>query len=212
MKLQLHVNHSLDGASLELLARLVCLLERKEDLMSVALDELRAALAELEADVTTQTDVTQSAVRLLEGLSAQLADAVASAVDLDDLRSRVQNLNASLDTQRNTLAAAVAANTPAQGEQGTVPGTSSSTVPSAEPSPALGTPSAESSEALPTPGLPGVETAPLPPAQPAAGVEAPTDPLLPGGLVSGEPPVVSPVELDPDFGVGSTNSRSRRRE
>lgn len=100
------------------------------------LDELKLAISELENDVQSQTNVVQSAVTLLEGLSQQLRDVVVEATDLDDMRQRLQNLNATLDTERDKLAQAVAANTPGQPEQpnpGNVPTEPLPQMPESEP-------------------------------------------------------------------------------
>jgi chromosome segregation ATPase len=67
--------------------------------MSVQLDTLAA-------EVTEMTTVVDSAVALLNGLSAQI-------VALKDDPARLLALAADLDAKANELAAAVAANTPA---------------------------------------------------------------------------------------------------
>lgn len=71
------------------------------------------ALENLRAKVEENTSVDQSAVTLLEGLTARLNEMANSATDLEELRAGVQELTASLGQDNATLAAAVSANTPA---------------------------------------------------------------------------------------------------
>lgn len=66
------------------------------------------ALDNLETDVANQTDVIDSAVRLLETLHQELADAIASGDP-----ARVQAVADQLEANTQNLAQAVAANTPA---------------------------------------------------------------------------------------------------
>jgi len=78
-----------------------------------------AALDDLTREVAELTSTTDSAIALIEGLKTRLDDAIATG-DMDE----VQALSDSLSTQTDRLAAAVAANTPAETEPGTVePGT-----------------------------------------------------------------------------------------
>jgi hypothetical protein len=75
-------------------------------------------LAQLEAQVTASTAVEASAVLLINGIAARVQAAVdaalangASAAELAPVQTEVDAMKASSDT----LSAAVAANTPAQG-------------------------------------------------------------------------------------------------
>ena len=87
-------------------------IERKCDqiLVNLAREEnvLMALIDDVAADVTAQTTVIDSAVTLLNGLSDQLAAAIASGDP-----AKVQAVKDSIDTNTAKLAAAVAANTPA---------------------------------------------------------------------------------------------------
>lgn len=66
-------------------------------------------LLNLEAEVNESNEVMASAIILIEGIAAKLAEAGTDVVKLDALR-------ASLDTSSTALAAAVAANTIAEDE------------------------------------------------------------------------------------------------
>src|SRR5206468_12873247 len=85
-------------------------IERKCDQLLVQLSRqentLMATLDDVQADVTAQTTVVASAVTLLQGLSAQLAAAIASGDP-----ARIQAIKDAIDSNTTTLAAAVAANT-----------------------------------------------------------------------------------------------------
>ena len=78
-----------------------------------ALDDKITAL---QAEVTANTTVEQSAVALLNGLSTQLAAAIQAAKDAGATAAQLQSLtdlNTALNKNDTDLAAAVAANTPA---------------------------------------------------------------------------------------------------
>lgn len=93
-------------------------------------EKLMADLTSLKADVAAQSTVIQSAVTLLNGLSAQLAAAIAS-----NDPTQLAALQASIEANTSQLSAAVAANTqgPAAGATGTTgpTGTTGTTGPSA---------------------------------------------------------------------------------
>ena len=72
-----------------------------------------ADLSNLANEVSENNDVVESAVALLNGLSQQLKDAIAS-----DDPAAVQAIVDQLDAQNQRLADAVAANTPAAAEEG----------------------------------------------------------------------------------------------
>ena len=69
-------------------------------------DSLMAKLDTLEAQVKENTDVEQSAIVLIQGIAAQLAEAATDPV-------KVQALADNLKTSADNLAAAIVANTPA---------------------------------------------------------------------------------------------------
>lgn len=73
-----------------------------------ALENIMAALDDLKAAVAKNTDVTESAIVLLQGLKAKLDEAIAS-----DDPAALQALSDQLGTETQKLADAVTANTPA---------------------------------------------------------------------------------------------------
>ena len=87
-------------------------IEHKCDHLLVQLSQeenlLMASLDDVQADVTAQTSVVESAVVLLQGLSGQLAAALASGDP-----AKIQALKDGIDRNTAALAQAVAKNTPA---------------------------------------------------------------------------------------------------
>ena len=77
----------------------VTAMQRKEQQMSAALDDLRA-------EVTEMDSVVQSVLALITGLVDQLKNATTDA--------EIQEVITSLEAEKNLLADAVAANTPVQ--------------------------------------------------------------------------------------------------
>lgn len=73
-------------------------------------EEIMAAIDDLSREVEENTSATQSAITLLGNLKAKLDEAIAS----QDW-SKVSELSATLSNNSDALAAAVAANTPAEG-------------------------------------------------------------------------------------------------
>ena len=71
-------------------------------------EKLMATLADIQADVLSEGAVIASATALLDGLSQQLKDAVAS-----NDPAAVQAIITGIDANKAALAASVAANTPA---------------------------------------------------------------------------------------------------
>ena len=103
MYFEVHVHLQEDEAvhrKLNELLRLVRTVIRKETEMAGELDALQA-------EVTRNTEVDQSAIALLVGIKAALDAAIASGDP-----NRILALSAELGTSTNALAAAVAANTP----------------------------------------------------------------------------------------------------
>lgn len=77
--------------------------------------EIDAALTTLQADVTAENTVIDSAVALINGFAAQLAAAVAAAQAAGATPAQLQaftDLGTSITTKSGELSAAVAANTP----------------------------------------------------------------------------------------------------
>lgn len=96
----IHTEGSLDSQKLDTILAMLHALKIKEDSMAASLDALTAQVAK-------NTDVTQSALVLIQGLKAALDAAGTDPVAL-------AALSAQLQTSDDALAAAVAANTPAQ--------------------------------------------------------------------------------------------------
>lgn len=85
------------------------LYKRLSHKLEKGLKEMANELLNLEAEVNESNEVMASAIILIEGIAAKLAEAGTDVVKLDALR-------ASLDTSSTALAAAVAANTIAEDE------------------------------------------------------------------------------------------------
>lgn len=81
---------------------------RNQQMNATATDQ---NFANLQASVAQETTVEASAVTLLNGLSAQLAAAIAAANNGDS--AALPALQAQIDTSSAALAAAITANTPA---------------------------------------------------------------------------------------------------
>lgn len=111
-------------------------------------DKLQAGLDQLKADVTAQGDVIASATTAFQGLSKQLADALAAAKAAGATDTQLAELTAlqqGVEANTTALAAAIPQNTPAAGG-----GT-----PTPAPSPAPVDPNAPAGTATaPTPGQP----------------------------------------------------------
>jgi hypothetical protein len=103
----------------QLLARLESLMTSIDDMKAT----LQAKIDKLTADVAAESTVEQSAVALLQGLSAsvgslkqQLADAIAAGGDasvLQPIADAADALASSIESNTASLSAAVTANTPA---------------------------------------------------------------------------------------------------
>ena len=83
-------------------------IERKVNQLIRKVDNAMAHLDALTAQVTKNTDVEASAVVLIQGIAKQLQDAINSGDP-----AQIADLQSKLSTSADTLAAAVAANTPA---------------------------------------------------------------------------------------------------
>lgn len=99
-----HHHHHVEGRC-EIMRRLDAL-DQKTDLVLERLDIIMAALDDLTAQVTANSTVLQSAVTLINGIADRIT---AAGVD----PAKLAALTASLKTDDDALAAAVAANTPA---------------------------------------------------------------------------------------------------
>lgn len=117
MKFDLHVPQ-LDRVSKQLdeVIRALRSVENKLGAVAKKQEETMADLTRLSDEVSENNDAIDSAVTLLEGLSQQLKDAVAS-----DDPAAVQAIVDQLDAQTQRLADAVVANTPAEGGGGGEP-------------------------------------------------------------------------------------------
>jgi chromosome segregation ATPase len=96
-KIDLHVHGEL--ATEKILSKL--------DLFNTKIEKIMADLTKLEADVTAQATVIASAVTLLQGLKQKLDEAGTDKVKLAALSS-------SIESQTQSLSAAVVANTPSE--------------------------------------------------------------------------------------------------
>lgn len=70
-----------------------------------------ADFSQLQAEVTRNKDVAESAIAMLNGIAQKVADAVAADNLADD--TQTAQLSQELSAQTDALAAAVTANTPA---------------------------------------------------------------------------------------------------
>lgn len=90
-------------------------IEEKLDLLLLRLKDMNAQVdqnfLDLQASVAADTTVEQSAITLLQGLSAQLTAALAAAANGDS--AALPALKAQIDANAAALAAAITANTPA---------------------------------------------------------------------------------------------------
>jgi predicted TIM-barrel enzyme len=89
---------------------------------------VQTALAALRAKVEANGNAEASAIALLKGLAQQLKDLAATASP-DDIIAGLADLGSAVDAQATNLAAAVTANTPAQGGTGGTPSTEGSATP-----------------------------------------------------------------------------------
>ena len=104
------------------LRALIALVERdierrppaSSDTGALTLEDVMAAIDDLEAKVTAQETVIASTVTLLAELNTELKGALAN-----NDTARIQALTARIDADQQKLAAAVAANTPAASSTGT---------------------------------------------------------------------------------------------
>ncbi len=75
------------------------------------MSEISDAVAALQAQVTAETTVEQSAITLIQGLVQKVNDAIANAADAAAAVTAVQAVTAAVKASSDPLAAAVAANT-----------------------------------------------------------------------------------------------------
>lgn len=102
MRLDIHVHHD---AAPEVLAALAEI-SRKMDLAISKQEATMAELADLQAQVASNTTVIESAITLINGIAARIAAAGTDPVALKALTD-------SLKSEDDALSAAVASNTPA---------------------------------------------------------------------------------------------------
>jgi hypothetical protein len=81
--------------------------------MSSTLDPLAAIITALQAEVTNQTTVNQSAITLIQGIAAQLGTVAQQMANEGADVTALTALQTSLTNNDSSLAAAVTANTPA---------------------------------------------------------------------------------------------------
>ena len=104
------------GRSTEQLARIETKIDALELMMKLHLEQentMAIDLAQVQADVSKNADVVQSAVVLLSGLKSQIDDLKGRVSSDPQTQAAVAALSQSLEAQTKSLAAAVAANTAA---------------------------------------------------------------------------------------------------
>lgn len=110
------------------------------DKVNAMAGEIDAKITDLQADVSSTRDVVNSAATLLDGLSAQLKDALDAAKNAGATPEQLQALSdvhTGITSQRDALASAVARNTPAAPSgSDTTGGGGSTPAPQPEPTPA----------------------------------------------------------------------------
>lgn len=84
------------------------------DRIERTLDTMKIDLTGIEQEVTDLTTVQESAIALLNGLSGKIAEISADLADNPVAQAKLNELTTAMDTSSNSLAAAVAANTPAE--------------------------------------------------------------------------------------------------
>lgn len=104
MRLDVHVYFHTDDTASDIRNLLREINERTKR-MSAELDALTAAVEE-------NSTIDQSAITLINGIAAQLAELAANATELAGLKAAVQAKADALHASSEALAAAVAANTP----------------------------------------------------------------------------------------------------
>ena len=102
------------GRSTEQLARIETKIDALELMMKLHLEQentMAIDLAQVQADVSKNADVVQSAVVLLSGLKSQIDDLKGRVSPDPQTQAAVAALSQSLEAQTKSLADAVAANT-----------------------------------------------------------------------------------------------------
>lgn len=89
-------------------------LQQGVEAMSANLDAIKTAIGALQADVAAQQTVTASVITLIDGLKAQISEALQADLALPDLTAQLEGINTELDAARDQLAAAVSTNTPVE--------------------------------------------------------------------------------------------------
>lgn len=117
---EIHVHLHFDGQAVNVVhsadAGLLALIQSiKEDISKMSTD-INSAILELQADVTEETSVDQSAITLIQGIPALIAAAVATAQAAGATPAQLASfdqLGAQITANATALAAAVTAGTPA---------------------------------------------------------------------------------------------------
>jgi hypothetical protein len=122
MPLEMHIHLNLDSVNINVVhtmtadAALSALIQSiKEDISTMSTD-VNSALLALQADVTQETTVDQSAITLIQGIPALIAAAVAAAQAAGATPAQLASfdqLGAQITANATGLAAAVTAGTPA---------------------------------------------------------------------------------------------------
>lgn len=94
---------------LEAVARLLVLVNRKENQEMSALDDISVQLDDLKASVDASAAGEASAIALLNGLAAKVDELLASGGDPAAVLAKIADLNTQVKAGTDSLAAAVAA-------------------------------------------------------------------------------------------------------
>lgn len=106
--------HQEDRDQLARIERMLCSVMQTLNLEMIEMSELSDAIADLNTKVQADTDVDNSAVTLMNGMSAilkTLQGQVAAAADVPAALAAVKAASATLDQNKTALAASVTANT-----------------------------------------------------------------------------------------------------
>jgi hypothetical protein len=148
--------------------------------MTTMSDALSSRISDLQADVASNSNVVDSVKITLSNLQQELQDAMARATAAGATPQQLQSLadlHATLGQQRDALAAAVAANTPASPGGGTTtpPATPPATGTPGGTTTAPGTPTDTTGGTTPTPTPTPTEPAPTPAPTDTTGTTTPAD-------------------------------------
>lgn len=114
MQFHVHHYHDHDPQIEGLLRGIGRKLDEMKELIMASLDEMKQSISALSAEVGEETTIVASVATLIDGLNERLKNAVATAADLDDLKSQVTNIMTAAVANKQVLAQKVQEGTPAQ--------------------------------------------------------------------------------------------------